>query len=242
MTGIRLYLRMFTPFNRIFRFSIASLGLLLSSAIAPQAQETVAIELVLALDASASMSAEEFDLQIGGIAEAFRDPLVQQAIERTAPRGVALGILQWGGPGESVLVLPFRKLETASDAIALANDVARITRQLHASTTSISTAMTHGLDALAGNDYAAQRLVIDISGDGRDDDHATLEAARDKVREQRATVNGLAIESEDQGLTHYYEQNVMTGANSFVVRAADFKDYVRAIREKLLEELRPLGS
>jgi hypothetical protein len=232
-------------FKKLFKSTLpllAAASILLSSAIAPQAQEQVAIELVLALDASASMSSEEFNLQIGGIAAAFRDPLVQRAIERTAPRGVALGILQWGGPGESVLVLPFRKLSTAGDAIALAADVDRITRQLSASTTSISTAMTHGLRVMAGNDFVSQRLVIDVSGDGRDADHVALEAARDQVREQRATVNGLAIESEDQGLTRYYEQNVMTGANSFVVRAADFKDYVRAIREKLLEELRPLGS
>ena len=84
--------------------------------------------------------------------------------------------------------------------------------------------------------------MIDVSGDGRDTDHEALGRARAIARENNVTVNGLAIESEDQGLTLYYRAHVMTGANSFVVRAADFEDYVQAFREKLLEELRPLGS
>jgi hypothetical protein len=57
-----------------------------------------------------------------------------------------------------------------------------------------------------------------------------------------ATVNGLAIESEQEGLMDYYRDHVITGADSFVVKAKDFEDYARAIREKLLRELRPLGS
>ena len=55
-------------------------------------------------------------------------------------------------------------------------------------------------------------------------------------------LNGLAIQSEDAGLAEYYRQNVIIGAESFVITATDFSDYGRAIKEKLLRELRPLGS
>ena len=82
---------------------------LLSRDALPQQKTPVAIELVLALDASASMNNDDFALQIGGIAQAFRDPLVHAAINR-APNGVAIAIMQWGGPEESVVVVPFRKL------------------------------------------------------------------------------------------------------------------------------------
>ena len=225
----------------LFSLAFAASPWLLSRDALPQQKTPVAIELVLALDASASMNSDDFALQIGGIAQAFRDPLVHSAIAR-APQGVAIAIMQWGGPDESVVVLPFRKLESREDAEAFALAASKITRQLQASTTSISTAISHGVRIMDSNAFNAQRLVIDVSGDGRDTDHAALERARDIARENGVTVNGLAIESEDQGLTAYYRAQVMTGANSFVVRAADFEDYVQAFREKLLEELRPLGS
>jgi Ca-activated chloride channel homolog len=98
------------------------------------------------------------------------------------------------------------------------------------------------MQLMQGNGFSAQRLVIDVSGDGRDADHAALDLAKTAARFSGVTVNGLPIESEDQGLTAYYRAQVITGANSFVVRAANFEDYVAAFREKLLEELRPLGS
>ena len=225
----------------VFSLSFAASPWLLSRDALPQRQTPVAIELVLALDASASMNNEDFALQIGGIAQAFRDPLVHAAIAR-APNGVAIAIMQWGGPNESAVVVPFRRLLSSQNADAFADEAATVTRKLQASTTSISTAITHGVRIMESNSFAAQRLVIDVSGDGRDTDHEALARARDLARENGVTVNGLAIESEDQGLTAYYRAEVMTGANSFVVRAADFEDYVQAFREKLLEELRPLGS
>jgi Protein of unknown function (DUF1194) len=232
--------KLFLKFSVVCMAFAASPWLLSRDAL-PQPQTNVAIELVLALDASASMTNADFALQVGGIVQAFRDPLVHRAIER-APQGVAIAIMQWGGPDESAVVLPFRRVASRDDSNAFATEAAQITRQLQASSTSISTAVTHGVRMMEGNEFSAQRLVIDVSGDGRDTDHAALAQARVIARENNVTVNGLAIESEDQGLTAYYRAEVMTGANSFVVRAANFEDYVQAFREKLLEELRPLGS
>ncbi|MGQ0485867.1 MAG: DUF1194 domain-containing protein, partial [Hyphomicrobiales bacterium] len=40
----------------------------------------------------------------------------------------------------------------------------------------------------------------------------------------------------------YYRDRVITGAGSFVEPARGFEDFARAIREKLLRELRPLES
>ncbi len=44
------------------------------------------------------------------------------------------------------------------------------------------------------------------------------------------------------GLAAYYRSNVIIGTDSFIEPASDFGDYARAIREKLIRELRPLGS
>lgn len=202
----------------------------------------MAIELLLALDSSASMNAEEFDLQLAGLAAAFRDPAVLAAIKDLEPLGVAIGVTHWGGPGEARIVVPFAHIRTAREAKAFGYRVSLGNRSFHAATTAITEAITSGIDVLDGNGFAGQRRVIDISGDGPDNSGGDLRQARDMAQATGITVNGLAIESEEAGLTQYYRDNVITGADAFVVTATDFSDFARAIREKLLRELRPLGS
>jgi hypothetical protein len=214
----------------------------LSSASLSQPKTPVAIELVLALDASASMSRAEFALQVQGVATAFKDPAVLQAVQDLAPLGVAVSVMQWGGPGESRTMVPFTLVTTANEAKAFGFLVSLNTQNFRAATTSIATAIEDSLGLLDSNGFDGQRRVIDISGDGEDNSGLDLDAMRIIAKASGVTVNGLAIESEQSGLFEYYKQNVIIGADSFVVRASDFNDYARAIREKLLRELRPLGS
>jgi Protein of unknown function (DUF1194) len=214
----------------------------LSSASLSQSETPVGIELVLALDSSASMNSEEFALQVQGIAVAFNDAAVLQAVRDLAPLGVAVAVTQWGGPGESRIVVPFTHITTPREAKAFGFRVSRGTRNFYADTTSIATAIDDGVALIEANGFDGQRRVIDISGDGKDNSGLDLAATRKLAMAAGVTVNGLAIESEQSNLFEYYQQNVITGAESFAVRATDFQDYARAIREKLLRELRPLGS
>ncbi len=202
----------------------------------------VAIELVLALDSSASMNAEEFDLQIQGLAAAFKDPAVLQAIKNLQPLGIAIAVTQWGGPGESRIVVPFTHIVTPRQAKAFGFRASRGSRRFFATTTSIASAIEDSVALIDNNEFEGHRRVIDISGDGVDNSGLDLQAARDAAAESGVTVNGLAIESEQPELFQYYEKEVISGADSFAVRAVNFKDYARAIREKLLRELRPLES
>ncbi len=220
---------------------VTSIGLM-SSASLSQAQTPVAIELVLALDSSASMDAQEFNLQIKGLAAAFKDPAVLQTIKDLQPLGVAIAVTQWGGPGESRIVVPFTHITTQRQAKAFGFRASRGSRSFYAATTSIATAIEDSVALLEVNSFEGQRRVIDISGDGVDNSGLDLAAARDIAAAAGVTVNGLAIESEQSGLFEYYQKNVISGSESFAVKAFDFEDYARAIREKLLKELRPLGS
>jgi hypothetical protein len=217
-------------------------GPLSSASLSQQEQVPVAIELVLALDSSASMNREEFALQIKGLAAAFKDPAVLQAIKDLQPLGVAIVVTQWGGPGENRIVVPFTHIITQRQAKAFGYRAGRGSRSFYAATTSIASAIEDSVALLEVNGFLGQRRVIDVSGDGFDNSGRDLAAARDLADASGVTVNGLAIESEQPGLFEYYEKNVITGADSFVVKATDFEDYARAIREKLLKELRPLGS
>jgi hypothetical protein len=221
---------------------VAFVAMFASVAGRAQSETDVAVELLLALDSSASMNAKEFALQIKGLAAAFRDPAILATIKDLEPYGVAIGVSQWGGAGESRIVVPFTHIRSARDAKAFGYRISLGARSFYAASTSITHAIEDGLGLMEVNGFAGQRRVIDVSGDGVDNGGGNLEQARERALSAGVTINGLAIESESEGLTQYYQDNVITGADAFVVKADDFEDFARAIREKLLRELRPLGS
>jgi Protein of unknown function (DUF1194) len=232
----------FYPIRRgMWRGIVALTGLVVLSGLA-EAETPVAIELVLALDASASMSREEFDLQITGLADAFKDPAVLQAVEDLAPLGVAISVTQWGGPGQSRTVVPFTHITTENEAKAFGFLVSLQSQSFRAATTSIATAIDESVTLLNANGFDGRRRVIDVSGDGQDNGGLDLNSMRELALASGVTVNGLAIASEQPGLFEYYKEHVIIGADSFAIRAVDFTDFPRAMREKLLRELRPLGS
>ena len=223
---------------------MASQALLLALvAPAAQAQQApVAIELVLALDASASVDKREFALQVEGLAAAFRHPEVQRAVEDLQPLGAAVAVVQWGAQGETQVVLPFTPLNSARDSKAFGFRMALVHRFMWASATSIATGINDSAALIQGNEFDGQRKVIDVAGDGEDNGTADLEAARQSARAQGIIINGLPIMADSPDLADYYRQRVIIGPDSFVEPARDFEDYARAIRAKLLKELRPLAS
>ena len=212
-------------------------------AVPVQAEPTaVAVELVLALDASASMDRREFALQLDGLAAAFRDPGVLEALTNIGPKGVAVAVTQWGGPDEAKVIVPFTRISSPREAKAFGFRIGRARRAFLASSTSIATAILHGVGILEDNSFAGERRVIDVSGDGVDNGGLDLDAARDAALNAGIVVNGLPIDADNAQLADYYRGQVIIGTDCFIERAAGFDDYARAIREKLIRELRPLGS
>lgn len=205
-------------------------------------QVVVGVELVLALDTSASVSRADYTLQLQGIAAAFKDPDVLQAVEDLKPLGVAVAVMQWGGPGESRLIVPFTHIENAQQSQAFGFMVGRSYRLIGATSTSIVTAIEDGVALIESNGFDGQRKVVDVSGDGKDNSGLPLEPARAQAKSAGVVINGLAIEESEVGLADYYRENVIVGTDSFVERASGFDDFARAITQKLVRELRPLGS
>jgi hypothetical protein len=216
--------------------------ILLAGSSAAQDREPVGIELVLALDSSASIDDSEFALQIAGLSAAFRDPDVLEAVAAMRPLGAAVAVMQWGGPGESKVVIPWTRLDSARDAKAFAHVIGVIQRWQRTSATSIATALDDSRRLLETNHLEGQRQVIDVSGDGIDNGGLDLAAARNRALVAGITINGLAIEIEDRHLAEYYRRRVIGGIGAFVENASDFEDFARAIKAKLLRELRPLQS
>lgn len=200
----------------------------------------VELELVLAVDSSASVDSDEFDLQLFGMARAFRDPEVVAAIEAQGQLGIAVAMVQWSSYAS--LVVGWARLTNAAEAEAFAAAIERAPRRTIGVTTGIGSALSLSSLLLASNDYRGRRQVIDISGDGKNNSGLPLWVERNRAFEAGITVNGLAILDEDPTLESYYANHVIGGPGAFLVMAEDFDDFARAFREKLLRELTSLVS
>ena len=84
------------------------------------------------------------------------------------------------------------------------------------------------------------RRKIDVSGDGHANEGLKPDRVRDYAVLSGVTVNGLAIINDEPYLEEYYREHVIGGSGAFVMVAADYPDFVEAIRRKLLRELTPV--
>jgi len=211
--------------------------------------EEVDLELVLAMDGSGSISESEYILQLEGTARAFEDPSIQQAIVSGPIGKIAVSVMIWSDAAFPKFKSGWFVLGSPADANAFASKV----RVFHKHTgrkfgiggggTGIGEGIRVALDMLATNSYRGLRRVIDVSGDGVETDPwfkkaITLPLARPLAERAGVQVNGLPILNKDfPRLDDYYREQVIAGTGSFIVVADGFKDFGRAIREKLAREI-----
>jgi hypothetical protein len=189
------------------------------------------------VDVSSSVNDQEFRLQVGGLAAAFRDPRVHDAIRRLARRGVAVGIFQWANSENQRLSVEWTLLRSDADASHLATRIASMPRLAHRGHTAIGAALAFALEELESNRFAGLRRVIDLSGDGRNNDGRPMSSIRAAVLEAGVTINGLAILNELPLLDGYFRNYLIGGAGSFVTIAKDYADFAEAMTLKLVREI-----
>ena len=200
------------------------------------ARPAVACEtaLLLAVDVSGSISLEEYTLQMEGLADALEDPRIVAALVDGQSR---VALVQWSGKNNQRLSLPWQSMRTGADVQALADEVRGIRRPQLRTVTAIGEAIRFSLAAFDAVTGCSHR-VIDISGDGAENDGLTLPQARAEAVAAGVTINAIAIEVDDTDLrlSEYFLKKVIT-ADGFVIIARDISDYPRAIRVKLLREI-----
>ncbi len=201
------------------------------------AQTPVELELILAVDASGSVSEAEFDLQVQGLAGAFRDPDVVAAIRDAGPAGVAVALVQWSSPGQQIVAVDWSVVSDGESAAALARRIVGAGRLIMGET-AIGNALAFAMGLLTTNEFAGRRRVIDVSGDGETNWGPSPDRVRDRVVAAGITINGLAVANEQPALGEYYRVHVIGGTGAFVVTATDYADFARAIRIKLMQEIR----
>jgi hypothetical protein len=217
----------------------SSLGTSLTPTLALSMQSEpifVDLELVLAIDASGSVSADEFALQIMGFAEAFRDGEVIAAIQAVGDRGIAVIEIQWASPSNQLIAVGWTHLQSRQDALAFADRIEQAGRVMHGET-AIRQAMSFGRTLIETNEFIGCRRVIDISGDGPTNYGTPPDSTRDELVGEGYIINGLAIENEFPDLATYYRDHVIGGAGSFVMTAADYGEFSSAIKAKLQREI-----
>ena len=205
----------------------------------PRAEVDVA--LVLAVDSSGSISEQRLAMQIQGYVGALRHPAFIEAI-RGGRRGcIGLTYVTWTDARRQDQVVSWRVIADQSSALAFAQAMQDALRPLPG-WTSISGAIDFCTGLLLSSGYIATRRVIDISGDGANNDGRPVTEARDAAVAAGVTINGLPIIEVEPNLEEYYRDNVIGGPDSFVVVARDTGAFGAAVLRKLLVEVAGIAT
>jgi Protein of unknown function (DUF1194) len=194
-----------------------------------------ALALVLAVDVSGSVTAASYVLQRNGIARAFENPRLVNAIS-ALPGGIEALVLEWSDPDRIAVTVGWTRVADADSAAAFAAAI-RATKRSSEGLTAIGPAL---LAAAAAFDHApetAPRRIIDISGDGMANFGLPPSVARDRTVAAGISINGLAILTEEPWLEAYYRSNVIGGPGAFVLAARDFRSFADAMLRKLVQEV-----
>jgi hypothetical protein len=226
--------------------ALIAAALWLAPAVAAQERGVpVDLELVIAVDVSGSIDPDEARLQRDGYVAAFSDPEVIGAIKSGMLGKIAISYIEWAGIHYAKTVVGWTLIDGEANARAFAESVAKAPIQT-ALWTSISRAIDYVLPTFDGNGFEGTRRVIDISGDGPNNQGGLVTGFRDKAVAAGVTINGLPIVNDKPSpwgwpplpdLDLYYKHCVIGGSGAFYVVANNFTDFARAVRKKLLLEI-----
>lgn len=213
--------------------------------VAIAGDETVDVELVLAVDVSLSMSPDELVIQRDGYAAALMDPAVLAAILDGAHGKIAVAYLEWAGSTVQQMVVPWSVIASPEDARAF---VAKMTATppRSARRTSISAAIEFAAAQFENSGFRSMKRVIDVSGDGPNNQGAPVHLTRNRIVAAGITINGLPLMTNGGGMTtayditnldKYYADCVIGGPGAFVIPVNDWSQFPEAIRRKLVLEL-----
>jgi hypothetical protein len=204
----------------------------------------VDVELVLAVDISYSMDFDELALQREGYITALTSKEFVDAL-RGGPHGkIALIYIEWAGTHEQTIVVPWTLIDgrAAAEAFAAKLAAAPVRRTYR---TSISGGLAFSAAQFGASDFKGLRRVIDISGDGTNNQGPLIEPTRDEIVAKGIIINGLPLQLKAPSgsmldindLHVYYEDCVIGGPGSFVIPVKSRDQFINAVRQKLILEV-----
>src|SRR6478672_2236095 len=201
-------------------------------------------EVVLAVDVSYSMDPEEQALQREGYMAALTSREFLQALKQGMHGRIAMTYFEWAGSHHQQIIVPWRLVDGPESADGFAADIGRA-RYTRASRTSISSALLFAAPLFEGSGFRGVRRVIDVSGDGVNNNGPLMVPTRDEVLAKGITINGLPIllkrpnasTLDIEQLDIYYEDCVIGGPGAFVIPIRQREQFKEAIRTKLVLEI-----
>ncbi len=195
--------------------------------------------LILALDVSASVSAEEYQLQQEGLAQALSAPDVVEAI--LGQGGIWLSVFEWSGSRHQYMQVDWRFLSDEAGIYQAAQSIRSAQRSVTEFPTALGYALGYAMILMRELPEPCARRIIDVSGDGVNNAGFPPQSAYRAHDMAGIMVNGLVIDGEIPSPLPYYETHVILGPGAFVEVTHSYSDYARAMRQKLLRELGAVG-
>lgn len=222
----------------------------LSGMPAAQAQAPVDLELILAIDCSGSVDEVEAQLQREGYIAALTSERVLNAIRSGENRRIGIAYIEWAGETYQRTIVDWTIIEDAASANAVVSKIAA-SPYMAIRWTSISGAIDYSMALFQRSPFESPRRVIDISGDGKNNNGGDVVSARDRAVATGVTINGLPILNSREGgwgfgprgfpsdpdLDTYYQNFVIGGPGAFMVPAESFDTFAAAIQSKLIREV-----
>jgi Protein of unknown function (DUF1194) len=206
--------------------------------------QDVDLELIIAVDISYSMDLDELAVQREGYAQAIVSPEFLLALKNLRYRKVAITYFEWSSRNDQKVVIPWRVIDGPESAGSVSDEI------MHApirrgSRTSISGAVDFAMPLYDSSGVHGVRRVLDISGDGPNNDGRPITEARAEALDKGITINGLPVMVKEpsmasmdiENLDWYYEDCVIGGSGSFVVPIKGKDQFKEAIRAKLVLEV-----
>lgn len=213
-------------------------------------------ELSLLIDVSGSISDDDYKLQKGAYANAFKT--LSSSFGANGLLGsVAVNLIQWASATSQKESISWTLVDDEASARQFAETISAIIRPPDSDDpsdffsdnfTAPGSAINFAVPLFSSNDYEGQRWVIDVSGDGKQNAGDTTSEARDAALKAALdaggvlAINGLPILTSDKPevnteLEQWYADNVQGGDDSFIISAKGFDDVDQALQQKLRREL-----
>jgi hypothetical protein len=216
----------------------------LTAARPARAATPVDLQLVMAVDVSRSIDEVEAELQRRGYIEAMASERVIDAILSGENKAIGVCYVEWAGTHYQQTVIDWMLIDSARAARGFSEKLTESPRTSQ-SWTAVGQALATSAKRFDDAPFISKRRIIDISGDGRTNDGPPAELIRDKLVAEGFVINGLPVmmnrtsfgRPPDTTLDKYYEENVIGGPGSFMTIAANFDDFGRAVRSKLIREI-----
>ncbi|WP_310618671.1 DUF1194 domain-containing protein [Flexibacterium corallicola] len=212
-------------------------------------ENEVDLELVLAVDISQSMDPDEQKIQREGYIAALTSEEVVAAIQYGPIGRIAITYMEWGGKSEQFIVADWSIIEDEKSAYVFANTIAEAPLR-RVQRTSISSALAAAAQLIETNQFAGMRRVIDLSGDGPNNQGGAVTKARDFAVSRGITINGLPLILKEESISwqsmlhldHYYEDCVIGGPGAFAIPVRSKEAFADSIRMKLVLEIADLAK